>query len=143
MTERLVQLGGRLAAAIARHQPRRTSDYLTGFDSSNAALLIRPGGETTLFTDFRYVEEAQAVDGVEAVLTKRAMMRDVGGHLTGSVQFEADVLPYLEWQRLAKGGAKLVRDARAGRRPARDQGRGRDREDRAPQRRSPIGRSRR
>lgn len=107
MTERLVQLGGQLAAPLLVTNLTNVY-YLTGFDSSNAALLIRPGGETTLFTDFRYVEEAQAVDGVEVVLTKRAMMRDVGGYLTGSVQFEADVLPYLEWQRLAKGGAKLV-----------------------------------
>ncbi len=82
--------------------------YLTGFDSSNAALLVQPGGEATLFTDFRYIEEAQAVEGVEVVLTKRAMMLDVGERLSGQVQFEADVLPYLEWQRLRKGAAKLV-----------------------------------
>src|SRR3954453_1242852 len=82
--------------------------YLTGFDSSNAALLVQPGGEATLFTDFRYIEEAQAVEDVEVMLTKRAMMLDIGERLTGRVQFEADVLPYLEWQRLSKGAAKLV-----------------------------------
>ena len=38
--------------------------YLCGFDSSNAALLVRPGGETTLYTDFRYAESAQSVPGV-------------------------------------------------------------------------------
>ena len=37
--------------------------YLTGFDSSNAALLVEPGGEATLYTDFRYIESAQAVPG--------------------------------------------------------------------------------
>ena len=37
--------------------------YLTGFDSSNAALLVEPG-RVRLFTDFRYVEAAQAVDTV-------------------------------------------------------------------------------
>ena len=41
-------------------------------------------------------------------MTKRAMMRDVGARLSGKVQFEADVLPYLEWQRLAEGTAELV-----------------------------------
>ncbi len=46
--------------------------------------------------------------GVEVELTKRGMMQDVGERLTGSVQFEADVLPYAEWERLAAGGAKLV-----------------------------------
>jgi Xaa-Pro aminopeptidase len=82
--------------------------YLSGFESSNAALLVRPGGETTLYTDFRYAEEARAVAGVEAVITKRAMMRDVGDRLSGRVQFEADVLPYLEWERLSTGRAELV-----------------------------------
>ena len=82
--------------------------YLTGFDSSNAALLVAPGGEATLYTDFRYVESARAVGGVDVQMTKRAMMTDVGERLKGRVQFEADVLPYLEWQRLAEGGAELV-----------------------------------
>ena len=34
--------------------------YLTGFDSSNAALLVEPGGKATLYTDFRYLEAARA-----------------------------------------------------------------------------------
>jgi Xaa-Pro aminopeptidase len=107
VTERLAELGGRLERALLITNLTNIY-YLTGFDSSNAALLVRPGGESTLFTDFRYVEEAQSVAGVEVVLTKRAMMLDVGERLSGEVQFEADVLPYLEWQRLRKGGAKLV-----------------------------------
>jgi Xaa-Pro aminopeptidase/Xaa-Pro dipeptidase len=82
--------------------------YLTGFDSSNAALLVRPGGETTLFTDFRYAESAHDIDGVEVVMTRRGLMADVGARLSGRVQFEADVLPYREWERLAGGGAELV-----------------------------------
>src|SRR4051812_17975111 len=82
--------------------------YLTGFESSNAALLVRPGGETTLFTDFRYAESARTVADVEVQITNRALMRDVGEQLTGRVQFEADVLPYLEWERLGAGDAKLV-----------------------------------
>jgi Xaa-Pro aminopeptidase len=82
--------------------------YLTGFESSNAALLVRPGGETTLYTDFRYAEEARAVGGVATLITKRSLMQDVGGRLSGRVQFEADVLPYLEWERLNAGKAKLV-----------------------------------
>jgi Xaa-Pro aminopeptidase len=82
--------------------------YLTGFDSSNAALLVEPGGSATLFTDFRYAESARSVPDVELQMTKRAMMADIGGRLTGRVQFEADVLPYLEWQRLSSGKAELV-----------------------------------
>jgi Xaa-Pro aminopeptidase len=43
--------------------------YLTGFESSNAALLVDPDGAAQLFTDFRYIELADQVAGVEAVLT--------------------------------------------------------------------------
>ncbi|HUZ81839.1 MAG TPA: aminopeptidase P family N-terminal domain-containing protein, partial [Gaiellaceae bacterium] len=82
--------------------------YLTGFDSSNAALLVEPGGAATLYTDFRYIASANEVPGVEVQMTKRAMMEDVGARLKGNVQFEADVLPYVEWERLKAGGAKLV-----------------------------------
>jgi Xaa-Pro aminopeptidase len=82
--------------------------YLTGLDSSNAALLVRPGGEATLYTDFRYIEAARELDGVEVQLARRTLMADVGSRLDGRVQFEADVLPYLEWERLSSGKAELV-----------------------------------
>ena len=82
--------------------------YLTGFDSSNAALLVEPDGGATLYTDFRYAESARAVRGVEVQMTKRGLMADVGERLKGRIQFEADVLPYLEWQRLSSGKAELV-----------------------------------
>ena len=82
--------------------------YLTGFDSSNAALLVRPGGEATLYTDFRYAESAKDVPGVEVQMARRTMMADLGERLTGPVQFEADVLPYREWERLSSGSAELI-----------------------------------
>src|SRR4051794_3069635 len=75
--------------------------YLTGFESSNAALLVQPGGGATLYTDFRYAGAARGIPDVEVQMTKRAIMSDVGGRLKGLVQFEADVLPYLEWVRLS------------------------------------------
>ena len=49
--------------------------YLTGFESSNAALLVPPKGEPTLYTDFRYTESANAVPGVQVEITKRAATR--------------------------------------------------------------------
>jgi Xaa-Pro aminopeptidase len=82
--------------------------YLTGFDSSNAALVVQPRGAATLYTDFRYIESARATQGVDAVLTRRTLMADVAAALKGTVQFEAVALPYLEWQRLSTGKAKLV-----------------------------------
>jgi Xaa-Pro aminopeptidase len=82
--------------------------YLTGFDSSNAALFVEPGGAATLYTDFRYIESARTVPDVEVQMTNRTLLLDVGERLSGRVQFEADVLPYTEWERLAAGAAELV-----------------------------------
>jgi Xaa-Pro aminopeptidase len=107
VTDRLQSLSARLDAPLLVTNLVNVY-YLTGFDSSNAALLIQPGGETTLYTDFRYIESANEVPGVEVQLTQRGLMHDVGERLKGTVQFEADVLPYLEWERLKAGGAKLV-----------------------------------
>ena len=65
---------GRLGAALG--EPLLVTDgdnvrYLTGFESTNCALLVEPGGGTTLYTDFRYAEAARAVEGVEFVQTRR------------------------------------------------------------------------
>ena len=51
--------------------------YLVGFESSNCALLVEPDGGVNLYTDFRYLEAAREVQGVEVVQTRR----DVGGAL--------------------------------------------------------------
>lgn len=82
--------------------------YLCGLRSSNAALLVEPGGDATLYTDFRYVEQARSVADVELVPTKRSMLADVGELLRGRVQFEADALSYSDWQLLSGGEAELV-----------------------------------
>src|ERR1700730_4174077 len=50
--------------------------YLTGFESSNAALLVEPG-RVRLFSDFRYAEAGRAVPGVEFVETKRNLYADL------------------------------------------------------------------
>lgn len=107
MTTRLEALAGSL------DEPLLVTDlvnifYLTGFDSSNAALFVQPGGDATLYTDFRYIETARAVAGVEATLTKRSLLIELAGLLQGTVQFEATALPYREWQSLNAGKAKLV-----------------------------------
>src|SRR5204862_754710 len=49
--------------------------YLTGFDSSNAALLVEPE-RARLFTDFRYVDAAKAEvpEGVDVVQTQRSVV---------------------------------------------------------------------
>jgi Xaa-Pro aminopeptidase len=82
--------------------------YLTGFDSSNAAVLVDPDGGTQLFTDFRYIAAADEIAGVEAVMVKRSLPRDLSTRLTGRIQFEADALPFSQHEVLGSGGLELV-----------------------------------
>jgi Xaa-Pro aminopeptidase len=82
--------------------------YLTGFDSSNAALLVDPGGDVALFTDFRYILAAEQVPGVEAVLANRHLMSDLAGRLDGRIGFEADAVPYSQFDVLRSQGLELV-----------------------------------
>jgi Xaa-Pro aminopeptidase len=81
--------------------------YLTGFVSSNAALLVEPD-RVRLFTDFRYAEGARAVEGVEVELLKRSLYANLAKLLTGRIGFEASGLPYASWETLAEGEAELV-----------------------------------
>jgi Xaa-Pro aminopeptidase len=82
--------------------------YLTGFKSSNAALLVEPG-RVRLFTDFRYIEAASAVPDVEVVQTKRYVLADIGERLAGrTVGFEAKDVTYALWESLDKAGLQLV-----------------------------------
>ena len=81
--------------------------YLTGLDSSNAALVVEPE-RARLFTDFRYIEAAQAVEGVETIQTKRSLIRWLADALEGRVGFEANVLPWSFAEELREGGVELV-----------------------------------
>jgi Xaa-Pro aminopeptidase len=81
--------------------------YLFGFKSSNAALLVEPDG-VRLFTDFRYAEAARAVDGVHFEETKRALLRDLAGRLSGRIGFEADYMSYSAWETLGSGAVEPV-----------------------------------
>jgi Xaa-Pro aminopeptidase len=81
--------------------------YLTGFDSSNAALLVEPD-RARLFTDFRYIETARAVEGVEAVQTQRSLMGWLGDNLSGRIGFESNILPWSFAEQLRAGGIELV-----------------------------------
>jgi Xaa-Pro aminopeptidase len=81
--------------------------YLTGFASSNAALLVEPE-RVRLFSDFRYAEAARAVEGVEFVETKRSLVAALAELLEGKVGFEADAVSYTAWETLKAGGLALV-----------------------------------
>ena len=77
--------------------------FLTGFDSDNAALLVGPD-QLALYTDFRYVEAARGVEGVELVQTGRNLFADLAERLSGSIGFEAEDVKYAQYETLATGG---------------------------------------
>jgi Xaa-Pro aminopeptidase len=80
--------------------------YLTGFESTNAALLVEPE-RTRLFTDFRYAERARDVEGVEFEETPRYIYTDLAGCLPERVAFEADAMTYANYEILRDGGIEL------------------------------------
>lgn len=81
--------------------------YLAGFDSSNAALLVTED-ELTLYSDFRYAAAARAVEGVEFVETRRALLADLAQRLAGRIGFEASSLSYADFETLNHGTIELV-----------------------------------
>jgi Xaa-Pro aminopeptidase len=81
--------------------------YLTGFVSSNTALLVEPD-RVRLFSDFRYAEAARQVEGVEFVETRRSVIAALAELLEGRIGFEADAVSYASWETLAGGGLDLV-----------------------------------
>jgi Xaa-Pro aminopeptidase len=80
--------------------------YLTGLDSSNAALLIEPD-RLRLFTDFRYVEKASLL-GLEVTAVSRNLFAGLVEHLPARIEFEAETLSYAAWATLQVGGIDLV-----------------------------------
>jgi len=82
--------------------------YLTGFESSNAALLVGADETPKLFTDFRYVEAARQVRGVEVEQLPRALLATLAQRLDGRVAFEAHVLPYAQVEALRAAKLELV-----------------------------------
>ncbi len=85
--------------------------YLSGFDSSSAALLVE-GDCVRLFTDARYREAAHAVEGVEPVLLERNLLAELGRvldtHTRGPVAFESTDLTVAAHARLAATSVELV-----------------------------------
>jgi Xaa-Pro aminopeptidase len=81
--------------------------YLTGFESDNAALLVE-AERIRLFTDFRYVEAAREVGGVEVEQTARNLLADLTGRLTGRVAFEAEDVTYAGWETLGSQGPEPI-----------------------------------
>jgi Xaa-Pro aminopeptidase len=84
--------------------------YLTGFASSNAAVLVG-GDRLALVTDGRYIESARTLDGIEVVQADRDIASWLGGRLgelaEPPVAFEANRLTYAAYEGLASSGLEL------------------------------------
>jgi Xaa-Pro aminopeptidase len=106
MNDRVERLREQLEEPLLVSAPANVR-YLTGFVSSNAALLVEPE-RVRLFTDFRYAESARAVDGVEVELLKRDLYANLSRLLSGPIGFEASAATYASWEALAAGDADLV-----------------------------------
>jgi Xaa-Pro aminopeptidase len=86
--------------------------YLTGFVSSNAAVLVDPAGEGTLFTDFRYAEAARDVEGVTFEELPRGLLAALAERLSGrTIGVEAPHLSLANADVLRNGGVELVATA--------------------------------
>jgi Xaa-Pro aminopeptidase len=85
--------------------------YLTGFDSSNAALLVARD-RVLLATDGRYVEAARRLDGIELHPADRDVLGWLGARLgelvEGPVAFEADTVTVAAHKALSANGAALL-----------------------------------
>jgi Xaa-Pro aminopeptidase len=106
VNDRLSRLAERIDDPLLVTDPTNVR-YLTGFQSSNAAVLVERD-RVRLFTDFRYIGAARTVENVEAVMTKRDLIGELAEMLTGRrVAFER-VLPYGLYERLRDGGVDPV-----------------------------------
>jgi Xaa-Pro aminopeptidase len=85
--------------------------YLTGFESSNAAVLVGVD-RVLLATDGRYLEAAAAVDGVEVVPAERELLADLGNRLGELVEapvgFQSDHVTVAGLEALSRNGTELV-----------------------------------
>jgi Xaa-Pro aminopeptidase len=106
MTDRIARLQAQLEEPFLVTSETNVL-YLTGFDSSNAALIVEPD-RARLITDFRYIESARAVEGVEVIESPRDTLGWLAENLSGRIGFEAHVLPVTYVDRLRDGGVELV-----------------------------------
>ena len=106
MNERVERLRESLEEPLLVSAPANVV-YLTGFSSSNAAVLVEPD-RVLLFSDFRYAEAARAVEGAEFVQAARDLYTFLAEQLSGRVGFEAEAVTYRQHASLHAGGIELV-----------------------------------
>lgn len=114
MNDRIERLRGELGSLGAATFLATSSvnvRYLTGFDSSNAAVLV-DADRVVLATDGRYTEAARALEGVELVEADRDIFGFLGSRLgelvESPVAFEADAVTVAAHGALSTNGTTLV-----------------------------------
>jgi Xaa-Pro aminopeptidase len=105
MNARVEQLHAAIESPLLVTRPVNV-DYLTGLQSSNAAILVERD-RVRVFTDFRYVEKASLL-GLEVTPVSRNLFAGLPEHLPARVEFEAEHLAYAAWAALDSGGIELV-----------------------------------
>jgi len=106
MNARVERLQASLDEPLLVSEPANVR-YLTGFESTNAALLV-DRERVRLYADFRYAAAGRAVEGVEFVETERALYAGLARVLSGRVGFEREHLTYAGYELLSAAGVDLV-----------------------------------
>ena len=108
MSARVDRLRGSLEEPLLVSAPANVR-YLTGFSSSNAAVVVEPD-RIRVFSDFRYATAGKALEGegVEFVEANRNLYASLAELLEGRIGFEANAVTYAEYEALAAGGLELV-----------------------------------
>jgi Xaa-Pro aminopeptidase len=110
MNDRVARLRAGLEEPLLVSTPANIR-YLTGFASSNAAMLVEPE-RLRVFSDFRYSSAGKALerdsDGVEFVEANRNLYATLAEELEGRIGFEATAVTYAEYETLTGGGVELV-----------------------------------
>jgi len=83
--------------------------YLTGLQSSNAAVLVEPDATPRLYADSRYAARGREVEGVTFVETARNLLPEIDALLAGRrIGFEEAHLPYAGYRALVDAGVDAV-----------------------------------
>jgi Xaa-Pro aminopeptidase len=108
VTSRIERVRAEIEAPLLVTKPVNVL-WLTGLDSSNAAVLVEPD-RLRIFTDFRYHEKARAT-GIEVVEIPRNLFSKLPELLPRRVAFESESLAHGSWAALEAAGIETVATA--------------------------------
>ena len=106
MNDRVERLRATLEEPLLVSTPANVV-YLTGFESTNSALLVEPE-RVLLYSDFRYAAAGRALEGVDFVEAERALFASLARLVSGRIAFERDHLTYASYELLRAAGVELV-----------------------------------